>query len=39
MAHRVLIVDDHVEFRALARAMLERGGFEVVGGQSTVPRR
>ncbi len=31
MARRVLIVDDHAEFRALARAMLERGGFEVVG--------
>jgi DNA-binding NarL/FixJ family response regulator len=31
MAPRVLIVDDHAEFRALARAMLERGGFEVVG--------
>lgn len=31
MACRVLIVDDHAEFRALARAMLERDGFEVVG--------
>lgn len=31
MARRVLIVDDHAEFRTLARAMLERGGFEVVG--------
>ena len=31
MARRVLIVDDHGEFRALARAMLERDGFEVVG--------
>lgn len=31
MARRVLIVDDHAEFRALARAMLERGGFKVVG--------
>jgi two-component system nitrate/nitrite response regulator NarL len=31
MARRVLIVDDHAEFRALARAMLERGGFEVIG--------
>jgi DNA-binding NarL/FixJ family response regulator len=31
MARRVLIVDDHPEFRALARAMLERDGFEVVG--------
>jgi DNA-binding NarL/FixJ family response regulator len=31
MAQRVLIVDDHAEFRLLARALLERGGFEVVG--------
>jgi DNA-binding NarL/FixJ family response regulator len=31
MARRVLIVDDHAEFRALARALLERDGFEVVG--------
>jgi two-component system nitrate/nitrite response regulator NarL len=31
MARRLLIVDDHAEFRALARAMLERDGFEVVG--------
>ena len=31
MPRRVLIVDDHAEFRALARAMLERDGFEVVG--------
>ena len=31
MARRVLIVDDHAEFRAVARAMLERGGFEVIG--------
>jgi DNA-binding NarL/FixJ family response regulator len=28
---RVLIVDDHVPFRAAARDMLERGGFDVVG--------
>jgi DNA-binding NarL/FixJ family response regulator len=28
---RVLIVDDHAEFRALARAVLERSGFQVVG--------
>jgi DNA-binding NarL/FixJ family response regulator len=28
---RVLIVDDHAEFRALARTVLERGGFQVVG--------
>ena len=27
----VLIVDDHHDFRALARALLEAGGFEVVG--------
>jgi DNA-binding NarL/FixJ family response regulator len=31
MAQRVLIVDDHAEFRSLARALLERGGFDVVG--------
>jgi DNA-binding NarL/FixJ family response regulator len=31
MARRVLIVDDHAEFRALARALLEQDGFEVVG--------
>jgi DNA-binding NarL/FixJ family response regulator len=31
MARRVLIVDDHAEFRALARGLLERDGFEVVG--------
>jgi len=31
MSRRVLIVDDHAEFRALARAVLERDGFEVVG--------
>lgn len=28
---RVLIVDDNAEFRALARRLLERGGYEVVG--------
>jgi DNA-binding NarL/FixJ family response regulator len=27
----VLIVDDHPSFRASARAMLEAGGFEVIG--------
>jgi DNA-binding NarL/FixJ family response regulator len=27
----VLIVDDHPSFRASARAMLEAGGFDVVG--------
>ena len=31
VCERVLIVDDHGEFRALARALLEAGGFEVVG--------
>jgi len=31
MALTVLIVDDHPSFRASARAMLEAGGFEVVG--------
>jgi len=28
---RVLVVDDHEEFRSLARALLESEGFEVVG--------
>ena len=27
----VLIVDDHADFRAFARTLLEAGGFEVVG--------
>lgn len=27
----VLVVDDHAEFRRSARALLEAGGFEVVG--------
>ena len=31
MTHRVLIVDDHSDFRKLARAVLERDGFDVVG--------
>jgi DNA-binding NarL/FixJ family response regulator len=31
MAETVLIVDDHAPFRALARALLELEGFEVVG--------
>lgn len=31
MAQRVLIVDDHPEFRSLARRLLERGGYDVVG--------
>ncbi len=31
VADRVLIVDDHAEFRALARAVLEADGFEIVG--------
>jgi DNA-binding NarL/FixJ family response regulator len=39
VATRVLIVDDHAEFRALARTVLERSGFQVVGevgdGRST----
>jgi DNA-binding NarL/FixJ family response regulator len=34
VGQRVLIVDDHAEFRSLARALLERGGFEVVGEAS-----
>jgi len=31
MATRVLIIDDHAEFRAVARRLLEQGGFVVVG--------
>jgi DNA-binding NarL/FixJ family response regulator len=31
MATTVLIVDDHGSFRASARALLEAGGFDVVG--------
>ena len=31
MARTVLLVDDHPSFRACARAMLEEGGFTVVG--------
>jgi DNA-binding NarL/FixJ family response regulator len=31
VAQRVLIVDDHAEFRSLARAVLEADGFEVAG--------
>jgi DNA-binding NarL/FixJ family response regulator len=31
MAPRVVIVDDHDAFRAVARAVLEADGFEVVG--------
>ena len=31
MRPTVLIVDDHAEFRASARALLEAEGFEVVG--------
>jgi len=31
MGTTVLIVDDHHDFRAFARALLEAGGFEVVG--------
>jgi DNA-binding NarL/FixJ family response regulator len=31
MARTVLIVDDHAPFRALARALLQLDGFEVVG--------
>ncbi len=27
----ILIVDDHADFRAFARALLEAGGFDVVG--------
>jgi DNA-binding NarL/FixJ family response regulator len=31
MATTVLIVDDHASFRAVARKVLEREGYEVVG--------
>jgi len=31
MLRRVLIVDDHVGFRTVARVMLQSEGFEVVG--------
>ena len=31
MAPTIVIVDDHPSFRASARAILEAGGFEVVG--------
>jgi DNA-binding NarL/FixJ family response regulator len=31
----VLLVDDHSDFRAAARAVLEAGGFEVVGEAGT----
>ena len=31
MAPRVLIVDDHEDYRASARALLEAEGFDVVG--------
>jgi len=31
MVKRVLIVDDHEPFRAVAREVLERGGFVVAG--------
>jgi len=32
---RVLVVDDHADFRASARALLEADGFEVVGEAAT----
>jgi DNA-binding NarL/FixJ family response regulator len=35
MPLRVLIVDDHERFRASARRMLEKAGFEVVGELAT----
>jgi DNA-binding NarL/FixJ family response regulator len=31
MGRTVLIVDDHAPFRTAARALLEAGGFDVVG--------
>ena len=40
VAPRVLIVDDHADFRTFARALLQRDGFDVVGeaadGQSAL---
>jgi DNA-binding NarL/FixJ family response regulator len=35
MTQTILIVDDHAVFRASARTLLERGGFEVVGEAAT----
>ena len=35
LVHTILIVDDHVQFRATARALLECDGFEVVGEAPT----
>lgn len=35
MTRTVLIVDDHPSFRAMARALLEAEGFEVVGEAET----
>ena len=31
MAYTVLVVDDHAEFRVLARQLLARAGYQVVG--------
>lgn len=33
---RVLIVDDHASFRSVARTLLRRGGFDVVGESDTM---
>lgn len=35
MRETVLVVDDHADFRAAARALLEAGGFDVVGEAGT----
>jgi len=35
MAPRVLLVDDHAPFRVMARAVLEAGGFQIVGEAAT----
>ena len=35
MTQTILIVDDHAVFRASARTLLERGGFDVVGEAAT----
>ena len=35
MTTRILVVDDHPDFRAAAAALLSRAGFEVVGQAGT----
>lgn len=38
MTMSVLIVDDHPDFRRFARALLEAGGFDVIGEADDGPR-